>query len=249
MAQWGKLTYAQKRCLGEAGRVMQTTNMIWPGARIGVAASGGMDSWVLLQVLLMRQRIVPFPFEIMVLHVNPGFDEGNHVPLVGWAEARGLAIHAAVSAHGPEAHGPENRKRSPCFYCSMRRRKWLFDRCREYGLTHLAFGHNADDLVQNFFLNLVRTGRVDGMSIGEWFFGRELLVIRPLLLVEKRYIRPAAKSWNLPIWSNPCPSAASTARKEMVERVQDLTRGDRRMMKNIVNGLRRWQLDLTGALS
>jgi hypothetical protein len=32
--------------------------MAWPGARIGLAVSGGIDSWVMLQVMTMRQRIV-----------------------------------------------------------------------------------------------------------------------------------------------------------------------------------------------
>ncbi len=77
-----KYTYAQQVCIKSAGKTMQHTGMLYPGARIGVAVSGGMDSWVLLQVLRIRQRIVPFPFEIMALHVNPGFDPENHAPLL-----------------------------------------------------------------------------------------------------------------------------------------------------------------------
>ncbi|MBQ7585720.1 MAG: hypothetical protein IJU40_05685 [Desulfovibrionaceae bacterium] len=57
---------------------MQQTEMLWPKARLGVAFSGGVDSFVLLKVLQIRQRIVPFPFELMVLHLNPGFDPLSH---------------------------------------------------------------------------------------------------------------------------------------------------------------------------
>ena len=84
MLQRTKLNYAQKVCLGQCGKLMQKTGMLWPGARIGIALSGGVDSWVMLQVLLLRQRIVPFFFEIMVLHLNPGFDPENHAPLLKW---------------------------------------------------------------------------------------------------------------------------------------------------------------------
>ena len=51
------------------GKAMQRTGMLWPGCRIGVAVSGGVDSFVLLKCLLIRQGIVPFHFEIMAIHV------------------------------------------------------------------------------------------------------------------------------------------------------------------------------------
>ena len=228
---------------------MQQTDMLWPGCRVGVAVSGGMDSWVLLQVLMLRQRIVPYPFELMVLHVNPGFDPDNHAPLEAWVQKQGLAAHIERTLHGVEAHGPQNRKNSPCFYCAMQRRKRLFHLCREYGLTHLAFGHVAEDLVQTFFLNLLQTARVDGMAAREWFFNRDLLVIRPMLLVEKRYVRSAVRAWDLPIWSNPCPSAGSSRRTAMDQALDRLTQGDRVQRKNVLNALRRRQLDLSRKVS
>ena len=77
-----KLSYAQQVCVKSAGKAMQRTGMVGPGAKVGVAVSGGVDSWVLLEVLRRRQRIVPFRFDIMAIHLNPGFDAENHAPLV-----------------------------------------------------------------------------------------------------------------------------------------------------------------------
>lgn len=236
-----KLSYAQEVCVRSAGKAMQSTEMLWPGAKVGVAVSGGMDSWVLLQVLRIRQAIVPFPFEIMALHVNPGFDPDNHTSLLAWLEANRVPGVAEVTEHGPRAHSEENRKKSACFYCAMLRRKRLFQLCAENGLTHLAFGHNADDLVGNFFMNLVQTGRVGGMSMKEVFFNGALQVIRPLLLVEKSYIAKAVKQWELPVWSNACPSAGSTRRSGIMEDVEQLCKGQKRFKKNIFNGICRWQ--------
>lgn len=224
------------------GKLMQTTNMLYPGARVGVALSGGMDSFVLLKVLQLRQRIVPFPFSIMALHVNPGFAQKNHAPLLPWLAENGIAGHAEVADHGPRAHSEENRKRSACFYCAMLRRKRLFELCNHYKLSHLAFGHNTDDLVSTFMLNLCQTGRVEGMAGREAFFGGKLMVIRPLLLVEKKLIRKAAAQWKLPIWDNPCPSAGATRRGEIMQDVEDLCRGHKARRTNIFNALCRWQL-------
>ncbi|MFW6324972.1 MAG: tRNA 2-thiocytidine biosynthesis TtcA family protein [Desulfovibrionales bacterium] len=240
-----KLTFAQKTCLGLAGKLIHQTAMITPGSRIGVAFSGGMDSFVLLQMLLYRQRTLPFSFEIMVLHINPGFDPKIHTPLVEWVKTRGIPAHFEVTEHGPRAHSEENRKNSPCFFCSWLRRKRLFDLCRRYRLTHLAFGHNADDLVANFFMNMMHNGRVSGLSPKQEFFKGNLFVVRPLLLVEKRHIRPASRRWELPVISNPCPSAASSTRTEMWSWLNDYIGSDRRRRNNLFNALRRWQLDWT----
>ena len=240
-----KLSYAQKQCIGSAGKLMQETAMIHPGARIGVAMSGGMDSWVLMQVLLYRQRIVPFTFELMALHINPGFDHTSHAPMQQWLLERGVAYHIELADHGPRAHSPENTNNSPCFYCAMLRRKSMFQLCQTYGLTHLAFGHNADDLVGTFLLNLYEGGSVRGMAMKESFFGGALSVIRPLMRVEKSVIARAVNQWELPLWDNPCPSAFDSRRKEVMDDFWALAKRNKRLKQNVFNALTRWQFDLT----
>lgn len=237
-----KLNFAQKTCLGQCGKLMQETAMIHPNARIGVAVSGGADSWVMLKVLLLRQKIVPFDFEIMLLHVNPGFDSQGHLPLLHWLNQHQMAAHVVKTNIGPTAHQPWQTK-SPCFLCSWERRKILFNLCRRYQLTHLALGHNADDLAATFFMNLLQTGKVNSLSPGESFFNGKLKVIRPLLMVEKKYIRNAAARWELPVWNNPCPSAENAGRARMENLLGRLCSENKIYRKNIINGLKRWQLD------
>ena len=241
------LSYAQQACIKTVGQVMHQTGMLYPGARLGVAVSGGVDSWTLLEVLRRRQRIVPFRFDIMALHVNPGFDPANHTPLIDYLRRYGISGHVEVTDHGPRAHSPENRKASACFYCAMLRRTRLFELCRDYRLTHLAFGHNADDLVTTFFMNMIQNGRVEGLSIRDSFFRGELTVIRPMLTVDKATIVRAAQRWNLPVWKNPCPSAGKTRRAEYAEKVRALHGQDKMLRKNLYRALERWQLARTNA--
>ncbi len=238
----GRRSYAQEVCVRAAGKAMQKAGMLWPGCRVGVAVSGGVDSWVLLKTLRIRQGIVPFPFELMALHLNPGFDAESHAVLLPWLLREGIAAHIEVTDFGPQAHSEKNRRRSACFRCAWLRRKRLFELCRTYRLTHLALGHNADDLVSTFFLNLCRNGRVDGMSMNEPFFGGSLHLIRPLLLVEKKYIRAAARRWTLPVFESACPSAGHTARSDMAESLETFYGIDSDARRCILNGLSRWQL-------
>ena len=253
-------SYQQERCVRLAGKLMQATNMAGTGARIGVAVSGGVDSWVLLKILGIRQRIVPFHFDYMALHIDPGFGlpvteetgpedtapQGMAL-LNDWLAANGVAGHVESSDFGPRAHSPENRKRSACFYCAMLRRKRLFELCRDYNLTHLAFGHTAEDLGSTFLMNLFQTGRVEGMSANESFFKGALQVIRPLLLVEKKLIIKAASQWKLPVWSNPCPSAGKTSRQTMLDSLAAFCGGHKFRRTNFFNALCRWQMEKDGA--
>lgn len=241
-----KYTFAQQVCIKRAGLALQRAKALWPGCRIGIAVSGGVDSFALLQTMLIRQGILPFDIEIMAIHLNAGFDSGNHAPLLPWLTQAGIAGHIEITNYGPLAHSPENRKKSPCFYCAWLRRKRLFDLCSQYKLTHLAFGHNAEDLQTTFLLNLLRNGRVQGMGISESFFGGDLHVIRPLLLVEKKCIKRAARQWNLPVWHNPCPSAGKTARSDMEKTIDKICGYLPGARKSLCAGLCRFELEKFG---
>ncbi|WP_034642333.1 tRNA lysidine(34) synthetase [Desulfovibrio inopinatus] len=237
-----RLNYAQKYCLGKTGKLMLDTRMLSPGSRIGLAVSGGVDSLVLLYVMWLRRRILPFFHELMVLHINPGFDPKAHEALLGLTGELGLSAHVEITDFGPRAHSDENKKNSACFYCGMLRRKRLFALCRQYNLTHLAFGHTATDLVSTFFMNLFQTGRVDGMSATEPFFHGRLQVIRPMLLVEKPMIIKAARAWELPVTENVCPSAHSSTRSDVENWLEDVFHQAPRKRTNVYNALRKWQL-------
>lgn len=238
-----KLSFSQQVCVKSAGKAMQTADMVRPHARIGVAVSGGVDSFVLLKTLTIRQRIVPFSFEIMALHINPGFDVASHNALMPWLAEHGIASHVEVTDHGPHAHSEENLRNSACFRCAWLRRKRLFELCGHYKLSHLAFGHNADDLVHTFFMNMCQNGRVEGMSMSEDFFKGSLRVIRPLLMVEKSHIIKSAKKWNLPLWANPCPSAGNTKRSDMAASLDQLYGIYKDSRRCVFNALCRWQLE------
>lgn len=237
-----KRSYAQQVCVKRSGLLLQRLRTLWPGCRIGIALSGGVDSFVLLRVLQIRKAILPFPVEIMAIHLNPGFAADDHAHLCEWLAREGIASHIEITDYGPRAHSEENRKNSACFYCAWLRRKRLFDLARQYRLTHLAFGHNQEDMAATFLMNLLRNGRVQNMAAHESFFGNTLRVIRPLLLVEKKYIRQAARQWQLPVWQNACPSSGHTARSETEEIIAKISEILPDARKSLGNGLSRWQL-------
>ncbi len=220
---------------------MIKSNMLGPNSRIGVAISGGMDSGVLLKILLLLKKKLPFKIEIMALHINPGFDTAHHLPLKKWIKKEGISAYFEINDMGPRAHSPENRTNSPCFFCSWRRRKRLFQLVKDFNLSHLAMGHTGDDLVSTFFINILYAGRVEGMYPCENFFKGEFKLIRPLLLLDKEKIYRAALSWKIPILENPCPSAKNSRRIRILEEIQKIW-PEKKKRKNIYSALYNWIL-------
>jgi tRNA(Ile)-lysidine synthase TilS/MesJ len=103
-------------------------------------------------------------------------------------------------------------------------------------------GHNTDDLVSTFFMNMLKTGKIYGLVPKESYFNGRLTLIRPLLLLEKATISRACRQWALPTWENSCPSKDQTARSETLQAALDLCGPDKRIRTNMFNALRRWQM-------
>lgn len=241
-----KLNRAQSQLLSRAGKAMFDWQMLCEGARIGVAVSGGVDSFTLLRVLELRRAGLPFPVELFVIHINPGFDAHNHRPLVDYCTERGLAARFETTDHGPHAHSDKNTSGSPCFLCAWMRRKRFFEVCRTHNLTHLAIGHTADDLASTFFMNIFNTGRVKGLSGNELFFNGRLRMIRPLITSRKADVERAARGWNLPIWKNTCPSAHIRGRAQTEHWLAERYASAPSAQSNVLHALTRWQLDADG---
>ena len=235
-----KFSYLQKSCISKASKLMAESQMIYNGARIGVAVSGGVDSGVLLKILTIIKSRLPFKIEIMALHINPGFNPLSHLPLLDWLKDLGIPSYIQVSDIGPRAHTNENRTKSPCFFCSFRRRKRLFELISKFNLTHLAMGHHGEDLVTTFFMNLLYNGRVEGLYAKESFFKGEFHLIRPLLLIEKHKIIKIAKEWNIPVIKNPCPSARVSSRSHVWTTLETLWQDKKIIKKNVFSALYNW---------
>ncbi len=103
-----------------------------------------------LAVMRARQRIVPFFHGAFRPAPQSRLRSGK--PRPRWPAVRGLGLGARTRGHRPRsrAHSPENRKNSPCFNCAGCAASGSSN-CAEATLTHLAFGHTADDWPRHSF--------------------------------------------------------------------------------------------------
>ncbi|MCP4749176.1 MAG: tRNA 2-thiocytidine(32) synthetase TtcA [Desulfobacteraceae bacterium] len=211
--------------------------MIKDGDRIAVGLSGGKDSWTLMWLLAQRQKRVPVRYDLLPIHVDPGFGGKAAETMKGYCRKMGWDLRIDYTGHGPLAHSEENRE-NPCFLCSRLRRKRLFEIADELGCSKLALGHNKDDLIETFFLNMLYSGEISTMMPKQRFFKGAFTIIRPLVFADEESIKRFSCDMKWPIEDNPCPSANQSKRAEIKNMLQDLYHKNKKIRGNIFRAMR-----------
>ncbi|MGA2404938.1 MAG: ATP-binding protein [Syntrophobacteraceae bacterium] len=218
------------------GKGIHHYGLIENGDRIAVGVSGGKDSVLLLWLLRERLRRVPISYELIAVHVDPGFDAESADRLEVFFNREGFRYEIIRTDHGARAHGPENRE-NPCFLCSRLRRSVLFSKARELGCPKIALGHNQDDMIETFFINICYGAQVAGMVPKQEFFGGEITLIRPLALVPAQSVLRVCKNLGLPILPTKCPSASKNQRTEIRNMLDGLFRKNSKVRGNIYHAM------------
>ena len=146
------------------------------------------------------------------------------------------------SEFGPRAHSPENRE-NPCFLCARLRRTALFKEAERLDCNKIAFGHNSDDLIETFLINIFYGSQVATMLPQQPFFGGEIAVIRPMSLLAADTIRRFHQERDFPITVNPCPSKKIGKRQEIRQILQALYRKNQNIRGNILHAMHNVNLD------
>ena len=214
--------------------------MISKGDRILVGVSGGRDSLTLLHLLVCLKRKAPVGFEIVPVHIDPGFENGFAPRLAAYLKdvSKGCYpdLHVEYTDYGILAHSGEN-KESPCFLCSRLRRKRLFELAAANGCRKIALGHNKDDLIETLFINMFYAGKIGTMKPNQSFFNGALDIIRPLSYTEKDDITNFSRILDMPEFVNPCPSAGTTKRGEVRKMLEDMYKKNKHIKGNIFRAM------------
>jgi len=230
------VAYLEREIRKLMGKAIHQYRLIEDGDKILVALSGGKDSSVMTKLLHERRARVPINYELGVLTVDLGYEGGNFELLEEYVKGFGSDYFLKKTQIGPLAHSPLNRE-NPCFLCARLRRKVIFETAKELGFNKIALGHNRDDIVETFLLNIFYSGEISTMVPHQVLFGGRLSIIRPLSLIEADKIRVYAKLHNLPIIHDGCPTKKVTCRNEIKFLLGELDKRDKRIKRNIFRAL------------
>lgn len=167
-------------------KAVVTYNLIQPNDKIAVCISGGKDSFLLAKLFQELKKHHKFPFELVFLAMDPGYNCENRQLIE--SNARKLEIPLTVF----ETDIFENVlhiENSPCYLCARMRRGHLYHNAKLLGCNKIALGHHYDDVIETILMGMLYGGQVQTMMPilnSTNFDGMQL--IRPMYLIREQDI-------------------------------------------------------------
>ena len=177
-----------QQILSPLRKAIEEYNMIEEGDKIGVALSGGKDSISLLVGMKALQRFYPKKFELIAISINPGFEFFNKDFLE--KTCKNLDIPLFIEdTNIKEIVFDVRQEKNPCSLCANFRRGALNSVAIREGCNKIALGHNEDDVLETFFLNLLYGGNINTFAPKSYMDRSQITLIRPLIYAPEKSIK------------------------------------------------------------
>ena len=225
--------------------------MIQPGDRIAVCISGGKDSMLLAKLMQQLQKHSDFPFELIFLVMDPGYNELNRQKI----ESNAALLNIPVTIFESDIFEvADSAGKSPCYLCARMRRGYLYSRAQELGCNKIALGHHFNDVVETTLISMFYGSQLQAMLPKLHSTNFEgMTLIRPLYCVHEDDIIAWARDNSLEFIQCACRlterSAADTGdvnvskRKEIKLLLRRLRQGNPNIEKSIFNSIHAVALD------
>lgn len=239
-----------QKILGHMRKAINEYDLIQNGDRICVGVSGGKDSIVLLHGLSLLRRFTGIDYEITALTLDMGFGgiSGNFTPLADFCRESGIEYHVIRTQIG-EIVFDVRKEPNPCSLCARMRRGALHDAAVSLDCNKIALGHNYDDVVETFIMNLFTEGRIGCFSPISFLERKQIHLIRPLVLANEREIKKACLKNRLPIIKSRCPADGFTNRQKTKEFIAEMERSSHGFKDRIFGAMKRGNVDGWGDIN
>lgn len=227
-----------QRILGYMRKAIDDYNMISDGDRIAVGLSGGKDSTTLLIGLKNLQRFYPKKFELVAVSINPGFEEFNSELLSNLCNKLDVTFIEEKS-HIKEIVFDIRKEKNPCSLCANLRRGIINSVALRENCNKIALGHNEDDVLETFFLNLLYGGSINTFAPSSYMDRSKITLIRPLIYAPEKYIRSFVKRNNIEVMPKVCPIDGVSKREDMKKLIFDLQEDIPNIRANLYGAIKR----------
>ncbi len=219
-------------------KAIEEFNMIEENDKIAVALSGGKDSVTLLIALNNLRRFYPKKFDLIAITVNPGFEFFDTSILQKLCDELNIEF-IEVKSHIKEIVFDIRQEKNPCSLCANLRRGILNSTAIEHGCNKIALGHNEDDVLETFFLNLLYTGTINTFAPVSYMDRSKMTLIRPFIYVTERQTRGYIKRNNIQIMPKACPMDGYSKREDMKNLIKSFQKDIPNIRANIYGAIKR----------
>ena len=202
-------------------RADQDYHLIEDGDKIAVALSGGKDSMLLFLALSQYQKFKNKNFELIGIHIDVGFEDGNDNHLMEeFARKHDLGLHIIETSIFKILQLEKNLSTAgkiQCSLCSTLKKGTLFEEAKKLGCNKIALGHHGDDAVETVLMNMIHGGRIATFRPKQYMSRMEMDTIRPMVYLAEDEIIKACEANDIPAVRRSCPNDGFTQRQEAKE--------------------------------
>ena len=214
----------------KTAKTVSKHGMIRRGELVAVAVSGGKDSLALLKIISGMGRAHGFGVKAITIDEGiPGYrDEaleivkefcselGVEYRAYSYADLFGMTLDGALEMR-------DGDRTSSCAICGTLRRRAIDHAAADIGADVIATGHNLDDVLQTFLINMLSgdTGKIGWMGHGAPREGRPRKV-KPFCEIYESEIVFYAFANDIPFQTEPCPHMDEGIRTEIREFLNSL---------------------------
>ena len=160
--------------------------LVEPNDKIAVCISGGKDSMLMAKLFQELKRHNKFPFELVFLVMDPGYNRENRLIIEQNAHTLGIPVTIFETQIFEAVY---NVDKSPCYLCARMRRGYLYKKAQELGCNKIALGHHFNDVIETTVMSMFYGSQMQAMLPklhSTNFAGMEL--IRPLYCIHEEDI-------------------------------------------------------------
>ena len=203
-----------QRILSYMRKAIEEYNMIEENDKIAICLSGGKDSITLLHAFKALQRFYPKKFELIAISINPGFEFFDTTLLQNLCDNLEIPLFIEKT-HANEIVFDIRKEKNPCSLCANLRRGAINSVAVREGCNKIALGHNQDDVLETFLLNLFYTGSIGTFSPVSHMDRTGITLIRPLVYTPEKETKRFVKKNNLTVMPKVCPMDGTSKREDM----------------------------------
>ncbi len=210
--------------------------------KILIAFSGGKDSYVMLDVLLSLLKNSPVKYDLFPVIIDSGFN-ADYSKAEHYLKKRKITYLIKKTKIADIVKSKLKKQKNTgnyCFMCSRLRRGVLYKIAKENNCNKLALGHNLDDSIETFLLNMFFVSKLEAMK-AKYKSKDNLIVIRPMINVPENLIIEYAKEKKFSIVKQKCLLEKKDSKREMIKniikRLSEKNKNFYSSMSNVMNNI------------